>query len=464
MQVSILSGIYSNMAAQYRVAYPRNLMPVAEENGISKGYLKTVDGIDSYGTGAGVDRGGMLWDGTLYRVMGSKLVSVADDGTVSELGEVGPGAQISIDYSFDKLAIASNGRLYYWNGTLTQVTDPDLGNVVDMLWADGFFVTTDGTFIVVTELNDPLAVDPLKYGSSEYDPDPVKGLIKLSGEIYVGNRYTIEVFQNRGGAGFPYQRIDGALISRGFVGTHCKTLFADSFAFMGGARNEPCAIWLAASGGSSKLSTSEIDRVIAQYSEAELSACLLETRKYDGHELLYVHLPNETWVYDATTSIALGVPIWFSLHSAIDATGAYRARNFVYAYNQWICGDTQSSALGKVFSEPTQFGSMVGWQFDTTLLYNASKGAIVNSLELVALTGRSPTGRNPQIFASWTHDGLTWSNERATSAGQRGDYLKRIVWRMLGMFRNWRGLRFRGADDAMVSFSRLEAELEPLNA
>jgi hypothetical protein len=111
-----------------------------------------------------------------YRVMGTKLVTVASNGTVTVLGDVGgPTTElVTMDYSFDVLAIASGGRLYYWipvNTTATsvwnptapilrQVTDPDLGVVLDFCWVDGYFMTTDGANLVVTELSDPTAGQP----------------------------------------------------------------------------------------------------------------------------------------------------------------------------------------------------------------------------------------------------------------------------------------------------------------
>jgi hypothetical protein len=69
-----------------------------------------------------------------------------------------------------------------------QVTDPDLGVVLDVVWVDGYFMTTDGEFLVVTELTDPTQVNPLKYGSSEVDPDPVVALLKLRNEVYASEQ------------------------------------------------------------------------------------------------------------------------------------------------------------------------------------------------------------------------------------------------------------------------------------
>ena len=155
------------------------------------------------------------------RVLGTKLVEVSSTGAVTTLGDVGGGGLVTFDYSFDRLAIASGGNLFYWDGsTLTQVTDPDLGAVVDMCWIDGYFMTTDGEFLIVTELSDPTQVNPLKYGSSEADPDPVVALLKLRNEVYALNRNTIEVLDNVGGEFFPFARIDGAQFQKGTVCTH----------------------------------------------------------------------------------------------------------------------------------------------------------------------------------------------------------------------------------------------------
>ena len=163
MQIPILAGIYANATPELRTSYPVNLVPVPKQSGISNGFLRPGDGIVSNGTGPGIDRGGIEWNGVCYRVMGTKLVSVASNGVISVLGDVGgpETGLVTFDYSFDKLAIASGGRLYYWDGVLSQVTDPDIGVVLDVAWVDGYFMTTDGEFLIVNELSNPPEVNPL---------------------------------------------------------------------------------------------------------------------------------------------------------------------------------------------------------------------------------------------------------------------------------------------------------------
>ena len=465
MQIPILSGIFTDNGPDFRTSYPVNLVPVPKSNGISQGFLRPSDGIVSNGTGPGTDRGGINWNGVCYRVMGSKFCSVAADGTVTVIDEVGNnGIDVSMDYSFDLLAIASNNKLYYYDGTtVTQVTDPDLGIVIDVVWVDGYFMTTDGEFLIVTELTNPLVVNPLKYGSSEVDPDPVVALLKLRNEVYALNRNTIEVFDNVGGELFPFARIDGAQLQKGVVGTQACCVFIERIAFLGSGRNEAPAIYIGAAATTQKISTQEIDNILLQYTETQLSLVKLEARNDKNHQHLYVHLPDQTLVYDASASEALQTPVWFVLVSTLAGLGQYRARNMVWAYDKWLVGDPQSSNIGYLVQDiGSHWGQQVRWEFGTLIVYNESNGALFNELELVSLTGSVALGKNPQISTSYSLDGKAYSQERFISVGTIGNTKKRLAWFQQGHMRNWRIQRFRGDSDAHVSYVRLEAQIEAL--
>lgn len=464
MQIPILNGIYTDNGPDIRISYPVNMAPVAQTSGVSGGYLRPADGIVAFGTGPGIDRGAIEWNGVCYRVMGTSLVSVSAAGVVTTLGTI-PGADtVSMDYSFDRLAIAANGGLYYWNGTtLTQVTDPDLGVVLDVIWIDGYFMTTDGENLVVTELSDPTQVNPLKYGSAEVDPDPVVGVLKLRNEAYAVGRHTIEVFDNVGGDFFPFARIDGAQIPKGAIGTHACAVIANSIAFLGSGRNEAPSVYIGANATPIKIATREIDQLLATYTETQLAAVLMETKVEKGQEQLWIHLPDRTLVYDVNTSKQLQQPVWYTLTSTLDGFSQYVARNLVWAYDKWIAGHPASAAIGVLDSTvSSQYGAIVRWEFGTLVVYNESKGVIFHELELVALTGRVALGVNPQISTSYSLDGMTWSQDKWISVGSIGDRTKRLCWLQQGFLRNMRMQRFRGDTQAHVSFARLEARLEPL--
>lgn len=464
MMIPILNGMFTDENDDFRTSMPINMVPVPKANGISEGYLRPADGLVTFATGPGAYRGGINWNGEAYAVMGTSLVRVTDTGSVVTLGDVGEGGWVTMDYSFDRLAIASGARLYYYSGgVLSQVTDVDLGRVLDLVWIDGYFVTTDGDSLVQTELSDPTAVDPLKYGSSEADPDPVVRVMKVRNELFAVNRYTVEVFDNVGGTGFVFQRIAGAMIPKGAVGTHACVKFADSLAFIGGGRDESPSIYLGASGGAQKIATREVETLLQAYTEAQLSTTLLDVRQERSHSFLMVHLPDQCLVYDASASAAMSIPVWHVLSSAGTGKGQYLARGFFYCYDRWIAGDPTGARLSTLSqSVSTHYGAVVGWEFGTQIIYNAGNDAIMLELELVGLPGRVQFGVDPTIWTSYSTDGETWSQERPIKAGKLGQRGKRLCWRNQGRIRNYRIQKFRGTSDAHVSFARLEAAVEPL--
>lgn len=470
MQIPVLSGIYTDEAAEFRAALSRNMVPVPKAQGISNGYLRPAEGIMTFGAGPGIDRGGIAWNGVCYRVMGGSLVRVNSDGSCSTIGPISGSEQVTFAYSFDRLAIAGGGKLYYYNGsTLSLVTDPDVGTVLDVLWIDGYFITTDGSSLVQTELNDPASVNPLKYGSSEADPDPIVGVLKLRNELYAVNRYSIEQFNNVGGNFFAFQRNEGGFIDRGALGAHCMSVYMDAIAFLGGGKNdyitEPPGVFMGLNGSSQKISTREIDTLLLDYTEAQLALSVMEVRSSKSHQWLYLHLPDRTLVYDGAASQIVQEPVWFELCSSLDGLGQYRARNFVWCYNRWLCADPSSPALGVLDDAVmTHYGDPIGWEFGTAIIYNEGFGAVFHQLELVTLPGRVPLGADPVVWTSYSIDGETWSQEKPCSAGRQGERTKRLTWLQQGHMRNWRIQRFRGTSDAYLSVARLEAQLEPLSA
>ncbi|NBX72737.1 MAG: hypothetical protein EBQ89_00365 [Alphaproteobacteria bacterium] len=275
----------------------------------------------------------------------------------------------------------------------------------------------------------------------------------------------MEVFDNVGGEFFPFQRIDGAQIQKGVVGTFACCEFVQRIAFLGSGRNEAPGIYLGANATTEKISSQEIDMLLLTYTEAQLAVVKLEARNDRAHQHLYVHLPDRTIVFDEQASRELKSLVWFTLTSTVVGFSQYRARNFVWAYDKWLVGDPQSSSIGYCDNTiGSHWGQKVRWEFSTIIVYNQSLGAIFHQMELVSLTGRVQVGLNPQISTSYSKDGASWSQDRFTSVGTTGATQKRITWFQMGNMRNWRIQRFRGDTDAHISIARLEAQIEPLAA
>jgi hypothetical protein len=462
MRLPLLSGITADSTAEFLTSYPLNLEVVAVDNRIAKAQFRATAGAITVVAGPGIDRGGINWNGILYRVMGTKLVSVSSTGVITEIGDVGGSGPVTFDIAFQHLIVRSSDQLYYWDGTtLTHVTDTDLGPVLDMLWIDGYTMTTDGTSIIVTELNDPTSVLPLKYGSAEEDPDMVTGLIKARDEAYALGQYTIQVFQNVGGNGFPFQPVKSATIPVGCVGPTAKCLYGDSFAFVGSARNEAIGVYIAGSGTATRISSRAIDDELAKVTDP--SQIILENRTSRAERRLFVHLPSKSLVFLMNASKILGEPVWYVAQSGNGEP--YRLRHAVECYGKTYVGDVAGNLLGELTDTvSTHFGDAAEWKFDVGLLYNQAKGGIVNSIELVGLPGRAPFETVGTAWLSMTRDGQNFSVERGIPMGRAGQTSLRLQWRPRTNFRNWIGFRFRGNSAAMPGFAACEAQVTPLAA
>lgn len=461
--IPILKGTIVDKNARFRTSLPINLEPSIVDTGFSEGQLISPPGIALVGSGPGADRGAFSWKGVCYRVMGTKLVSVVG-AVITTLGEVGSGGPVAFDNSFDVLAIQSGGGLYYWDGVaVTQVTDPDLGVVHDMLWVDGYFMSCDDNALIVTELNDRYAIDPLKYGSSEVDPDPIMCLRKVRGEVYAINRYTIENFQNRGGTGFPFTRNPGGMIPKGAVGRRARADFLDSFAFVGGGRGEAISVYLAGPGQAAPLGTPEVDAFLADLTDDEQAEIELDVRTEEGEQRLYVHLPDKTLVYSQKASRKNEAAVWHVIAGGVLGDQGYPARHICLAAGQWLCGasDGRVGRLNK--SIQTQFGAVAGWQFDTVNLFNKGNGFILPAVELFGAPGTTPFGTSSTLFLSFSADGRTWGQEQAISMGVTGQRNKRMQWRPRKRFEVYAAMRFRGANTAIASFASLGVDVEGLN-
>lgn len=460
MQLSLVSGVVSNEQAEFELSHPLNLEPIIINSKISNGQLRTAVGAVEIGQGPGVDRGAISWNDVCYRVMGRELVKVEPNGSVSSIGFVEGEGPVTLDYSFDRLIIRSGQSLFYWDGTvLLQVIDPDLGACIDVMWIDGYTMSTDGQYVVVTELSNPFEVKPTKYGSAEADPDPITGLIKVSDEAYVVGRHTIQVFQNVGGNGFPFATIKGATIPYGCVSPSAKTPYGRSFAFVGSGKGEALGVYVAGQGTASKISSRAVDDWLSSLSDPAAIVC--ERRVARDELRLLVHGPTETWVYLAKASEAAGEPIWYRAQSGRGA--AYRLRYATNVYGRTMVGDLASAKLGYLTTaESSHFGDAAEWAFEAGLVYNQAKGAIIDRVELVGMSGRGNEPNGASAFMSMSRDGRVWSAERAVSLGRKGERTKRIEWRPHARMRAYLAFRFRGYSRALAGFAACEVTARAL--
>ncbi|VVE59460.1 hypothetical protein PIN31009_05543 [Pandoraea iniqua] len=483
MQIPLSDGTYADIGADFRTSYPRNLVPVFKDTGISKMYLRTAEGITRFDVNApviyGACRGAVNWNGTCYRVLGPNLVSVSSTGLVTVLGELkNDNLPVSIVHGYDNqgIGIVSAGKLYFYTiqkpdgtttstPTLQECTNQNVGTPTDVTWMAGYFVLSDDTAIYVTDLDNQFNINSQKFGSDSNSPDKLNGTLRFRNELYGCNRYTIAVFDNQGGTGFPFVQNVGATIQKGVLGPHGKCLTSQGFAFLGSAEDEAPSVYLSAGLGlATSIASREVQTVIGQYTDEQLSKATLEYRGEKVQQFIYLHLPDYTWVYDVMGSQAAQKPIWFMLDSSVDGSGPWRAWHPVYCYGKFLMGDKIDQRVGYI--DPLtaqQYGERARWQFDVAFMYNGGKGVIVNAVELIGTLGYADLKENPTVSMRYTLDGRKWSVDRYISFGRQGQTDKRAQWRPAFSFKNFCGFRFSGFNAAPVSMAALEVDPEPLS-
>ena len=269
------------------------------------------------------------------------------------------GSPVSFANSFNTQAILSDGKLFYWdNATLKPVNDPDLGVPIDITWFKGIYVMTDGESIFHTDIADEFSISPLKYSSSEFASDPVKAVAKNDqNQILAFNRYSTEYFYFNGGAPAGtsvLQPISGKSTKIGIVGTHCQAELDGMFFILGGRKEESPSIHILNGGQEATIATREIDKILSQYSEKELSKAYLESRVVDRDKFLIVHLPDYTLLYNHTVGSKFGGSVaWTYVKTGVDIDEPWRAKYGVFdpRNSSWIYGDLKENKLAYLNSE-----------------------------------------------------------------------------------------------------------------
>lgn len=465
MKLPLIKGTRVDTEAEWRDSIPKNMVGFSQQVGDWSGYLRTADGLKSFGTGFGIDRGA-LWSDRFnqhFRVSGDRLVTVDQFGGVTDIGggTLIPGSSPArFMNSFNSVAFVANGSYYRWDGTtLTNVAKPaGAGAFIDGVWIDGYYIFADTENLWNTTLANEAVFNGNERSGSDFAPDPIVGVGRTSdNKLIVFNRYSTERFVNNGGPVFPFARLPNAAIPIGIVGTGAKASIGDgAWVVFGGSKEYSPSFYLLTN-SFQNISTKEIDSIIDDYSDFELANMRIEYRDTRDQALVICHLPRNTLVYDISLSRALGANIWYEWTSK---EGTYRAINGVYdprnvdnSASSWVYGDKTTNTLAKLDTTIcTQYGEIVEWSCKTPLI---KVGGTIASAELVTAPGHTSTA-DAKVFVSTTKDGVLFGDQVMISRGKPGEYQKRIIARRLGDYPNWFGMRVSGFSSEVTSITGVE--------
>lgn len=459
---------------EYRDRLPTNAQIIIDHVHGVEGYLMSHQGLFEYGSAPGADRGGVFNErlSQHLRVSGNKLVRVDHTGLggvfntvrgrTTEIGTISGTRQASLPYSFESQAIIADGKMWLYDGaTLTRVTDSDLGNPVDGIWINGYYLMTDGEFLFHTDLNDEASIEPTRYATSEFSPDDTIGIAKSrDNQAVVFNRYSTEYFRHEpANSAFKFSRIESKAVKTGIVGPHLKTELGGRFYCLGNAKNEAPSMVVIMPGRVENFSTREVDLLLEEYTEAELATGVMESRVEERNELVYVHLPRHTLVYNFTAAkLVDNAHAWSIVKSGVNIDRPWDGINGVMDIdaNQWIYGDRTQSRLGVLGGGSSQYGVKQECIFYSP--FANLEGASIDQFEINTVSGFSL--EDMKVFVSITYDGRTYGREWSLLYGSPLDYGQRFIARRLGYINHWVGFKFRIVANSRISLANMVLHFE----
>ena len=472
MQIPLINGKKTNIKAKFNDALLENVIVNVDAVLGAEGYLTNHQGlklVDDYDA-EGSSRGGVYNErlGYGFRVIGNYLYTLEQDGKIKKrLGEIKGEGQVSMPYSFQTQAVVTKqGFVYLYdeeNG-LQQIVDENLGSVFDGTWIDGVYFFVDKDSPVTTDILAENSIRALSFGSAEESPDPIRACDKWRQFAVVFGSSTIQFYQNTGDLPFAFQPIDSYTIYAGIVGTHAKAKLPNDagFILLGSSSNEPVTFLYAVNGRAESISTKTVDRIVEKYSEEELESTKLEYVKIDDKEFIHVHLPKHTLLYDITASSKLGLRQWSILKTGWevqhDFKGYWQAINAIKmpALNKYTFGNRDNAKITVVDEESCD---QLGEQQEHIIyspIIRSPKPYSINKLQVQFLNGNNAINRTESIFMSTTEDGRTYSIENSLIVGKRGARWDQVIWRCLGMYRNWFGVKLRYVGKTNINISVLE--------
>lgn len=463
-QLPLMKGVgkdYRN--ADYIDYLPVNMLATPKEVLNSSGYLRSFPGIAKRSDVSGVSRGAQYntSQNAVYRVMGGKLYK--GDSVV---GDVTGSSRVSMAHGRTSQAVCVGGQVveYRYDGTTKTVanwpvssgfTQYELGSARDITRLRGRYAWakdgSDSWFI--SDLEDESHPD--RYAAeyrAESQPDGIIGIGTWREFVVCFGATTTEFFSLTGastqGAAL-YVANPAYMVPKGIAGTFCKCEFMDAYAVISNPATGAPSVYILDSGRASPIATASIEKIIRSYTASELATAVMESLRFDSHELLLIHLPGQVLVYDASAS--QNGPQWSVLKTGL-GDDVYRAIDFMYEGNAITCGDKSASVKGELqFDISSQYG--IDQEHILFSPYIKADNVIINDLELE--TSGGVCGKIDRIFISATTDGINYGREQLVVLQSPLVYDNRVLWRRVGRVRKNIGFKFRVIASGTVTLSGL---------
>jgi hypothetical protein len=398
--------------------------------------------------------GMQVMNNELYAVTNSNLYKVNKDGSYLDLGAIKITGRVSSATNGIDIVIVdgSHGYSYNKDNGIKVLGGDGWYPANTVTYQDGYFVFNrigTGQFFLSKLLSTEF--DALDYASAEGAPDDTVAVISDHRELWVFGERSTEVWYNSGDPDFPFERMQGAFVERGIAAAHSAAKIDNSVFWLGDDR----IIYRANGYLPQRISTHAVEYSIRS---GKVDDAFSYTYDDEGHKFYLITFPSQniTWCFDVSTGLwhERSHYQWVRHHSNCYAkcfgrnlVGDFQ-NGYVYELSMNSMMDDSDPIVREAVSPP---------------IHAMRNNISMSSFEIDMESGIGLTygqGDDPQAMLSWSDDGgKTWSNEHWASIGKIGEYLTRVKWNRLGMFRQ-RQIKVVISDPVPVVFISAFAEVK----
>ncbi len=382
----------------------------------------------SSGTTDGTSAGKLVNSGASFTTDGTKagmVVYNTTDSTQTIISAVDNATHLSV---VDDIFTTGEGY------KVGDANFPDGANTCT--WISGEFAVDTGDSSDIFRISaDGVSWPVLDFASAESAPDGLVRVFADHGEILLFGSSTLEPWGNVGAEDFPFAAIQGSIQEIGLGARWALQKFDSAIAFLGKNKQGQVQVYRMDGYQLHVISTPEVDSLINGY--ATVSDAVMMSFVDRGHPFLVLNFPSarKSWMYDATTHL------WSPRESGLNGD-RYAGELALDFLNKIRVSDYSS---GNIYTlSPTTYtenGTAIAREIVGKHFFSNYDRVIVDELRIDFETGVGVTsgqGSDPKAMLSYSKDnGRTWSAELWASIGAIGKYLTRVVWRRLGIGRDW---------------------------
>lgn len=400
-------------------------------------------------------RGWIAIDDLYYLVHRGTLYSVNNAGTATSLGTLDTvSGRVDMAYDGTTILITTGTSGYrYTIGTATFaiVSDADFPDAAKTCsWLNGQFVVDQGSGDVFQTSPNGIDWDALDFATAESNPDGLVRVYADNGEVILFGVNTTEFWGTIGDADFAFAQIKGSTQQFGLAARWSVCPFNSGIAAVMKPAGGQVQVMFIQGYVPKPISTQEVDAIINGY--ATVSDATAYSYMLGGHPMLQINFPSaaKSWLYDASTGM------WSELEYGLNGA-RHRGEMALDYLNKTIIADYSTGDIYNLDADVyTDNGTAIAREIVSRHIFHGNQRQRIDQLYVdmeVGVGNTSGAGVNPQVMLQISKtNGATWGAELWRELGALGNYLQRVVWRRLGIARDWL-FKLRVTDPVKVVFT-----------